>query len=185
MILASASPRRRQLLEQCGVEFTVFVPDAEELMPGGDLPLETLPEQNALIKAQAAAGKFPDELVLAADTMIIAGKRALGKPASLSESFEMLSFLSGKVHQVVTGIALVEAKRNICIHWSECAEVRFKTLTRSDIEQYTALVNTLDKAGAYAIQEHSELIIDCWSGDINCVIGLPLTVLKKHLQQLL
>ena len=86
---------------------------------------------------------------------------------------------------MVTGMALIELRRNICIHWSESAEVRFKILNSCDIERYIGLVNTLDKAGAYAIQEHGELIIDRWSGDINTVIGLPLTELKRYLQKLL
>ena len=92
---------------------------------------------------------------------------------------------SGKAHQVITGVALVWKEKNISEVWSEVSEVRFKTLSDELIAQYTAMVNTLDKAGAYAIQEHGDLIIDHFDGELENIIGLPLVRLKLQLRKLL
>ena len=97
----------------------------------------------------------------------------------------MLKMLSGKTHQVITGVALVWKEKNISEVWSEISEVRFKTLSDEAIAQYTAMVNTLDKAGAYAIQEHGDLIIDRFDGELENIIGLPLVRLKLQLRKLL
>ena len=93
----------------------------------------------------------------------------------------MLKMLSGKTHQVITGVALVWKEKNISEVWSEVSEVRFKTLSDELIAQYTAMVNTLDKAGAYAIQEHGDLIIESFQGDLDNVIGLPVASLLQKL----
>ena len=185
MILASRSPRRKELLSNCGVEFSIFDADVEELGAGSGIPLEQLPAENALLKARCAAEKFPSELILGADTMVVCNGGALGKPGSPDESFRMLKMLSGKTHQVITGVALVWKEKNISEVWSEVSEVRFKTLSDELIAQYTAMVNTLDKAGAYAIQEPGDLIIDHFDGELENIIGLPLVRLKLQLRKLL
>ena len=114
MILASRSPRRRELLRSCGVEFTIFDADVEELSPGMGVELADLPLHNAALKAGKAADIFPHEVVLAADTMVICGQQALGKPASPADAKRMLQLLSGKEHEVITGMALVCREKNIC-----------------------------------------------------------------------
>ena len=184
MILASRSPRRKELLRQCGVEFSVFASDVGELNSGSGVAVEALPAANAALKAAAVSELFPDEPVLGADTMVICDGRAFGKPADENESFRMLKALSGKSHQVITGVALYWKERHISEVWSETSWVHFKTLTDDTIWQYIRQVNTLDKAGAYAIQEYGELIISHVDGEIENVIGLPLANLKQRLQNL-
>ena len=185
MILASRSPRRKELLASCGVEFSIYDAAVKELTADCGVPIEQLPVQNALLKAQCVADRFPDELVLGADTMVICDGKALGKPGSLEESFRMLEMLSGKSHEVVTGVALVWKKKNFSEIWSGVSHVKFKHLSNEDIKEYTSLVNTLDKAGAYAVQEHGELIIDHFDGELENIIGLPLIRLKQLLDELL
>ena len=181
MILASCSPRRKELLKRCGVEFSVFVPQVDEVQPGCGISVKELPLHNAGLKAMAATEVFPQELVLGADTVVVCDDIMFGKPQSEADSFRMLTELSGKTHQVITGVALISKARQIREMWSEVTQVRFKNLSPADIENYISCVYTLDKAGAYAIQEHPDLIIDGYDGELENVIGLPL----KHLQTLL
>jgi septum formation protein len=117
--------------------------------------------------------------------MVICDGRALGKPGDLEESFRMLKMLSGKSHEVITGVALVCKGKNFSEVWREVSRVKFKLLSDADIREYTSLVNTLDKAGAYAVQEHGELIIDRFDGELENIIGLPLIRLKQLLHELL
>ena len=184
MILASRSPRRKELLARCGVEFYIYDAAVGELTPDSGIPVEKLPAANAELKAGSVAEKFPQELVLGADTMVICDGTAYGKPSDEKESFRMLKTLSGKTHQVITGIALIAKTRNICEVWDEVTHVHFKELSDDTIRQYLQQVYTLDKAGAYAIQEHGDLIIDHIDGEIENVIGLPLLRLKQRLQQI-
>lgn len=185
MILASRSPRRRELLCSCGAEFSIFEPDVDELQPGMGVELPALPQHNAALKAADVAARFPDELVLGADTMVICGEKALGKPASEAEAVAMLQMLSGKEHLVITGMALIWRERDICELWSEHTRVKFKELSPEVIKNYMELVDVSDKAGAYAIQEHGELIVESLDGEIENVIGLPLEKLKAYLKELL
>ena len=181
MILASCSPRRKELLKCCGVEFSVFAPQVDEYQAGCGIDIETLPQRNAELKAETVAEIFPQELVLGADTVVVCNGKMFGKPQSEAESFQMLSELSGKTHQVITGVALIAKAKKIKELWSEVTQVRFKVLSPREIRHYMSCVCTLDKAGAYAIQEYPGLIIDSYDGELENVIGLPL----KHLQTLL
>ena len=185
MILASRSPRRRELLSSCGVEFSIFDADVDELSPGMGVALADLPQHNAALKARKVADLFPQEIVLAADTMVICGAGALGKPASDADAVEMLQMLSGKSHDVVTGVALIWHEKGICELWSETTRVCFKELTPETIREYMRLVDVSDKAGAYAIQEHGDLIVASWHGELENVIGLPLVKLQKRLKELI
>ena len=181
LILASKSPRRSELLRRCGVDFSVKTLDARELTYFE--PLELLPEKNALIKASATAAVEPDSWVLGADTMIIFDGRAIGKPGSPAEAFEMLLDFSGRTHKVVTGLALINQARQITLSWSETSEVTFKTLAPETVDRYLASVEVMDKAGAYAIQEHGELIIEKFTGELENIIGLPLKKLQILLKE--
>lgn len=181
LILASKSPRRSELLRRCGVDFSVKALDARELTYFE--PLELLPEKNALIKASATAAVEPDSWVLGADTMIIFDGRAIGKPGSPAEAFEMLLDFSGRTHKVVTGLALINQARQITLSWSETSEVTFKTLAPETVDRYLASVEVMDKAGAYAIQEHGELIIEKFTGELENIIGLPLKKLQILLKE--
>ena len=181
LILASESPRRRELLKQLVSEFTVAAPGVDELEFGEDL--ETLPEKNAALKAQAVAEKFPEAFVLGADTAVFADNRMLGKPASREEAFQMLRLLSGRKHRVISGTALICRARKVCCTWSTLSEVSFAPLTPEKITGYMEKVKVLDKAGAYAIQEHPELLGAKWEGELENIIGLPLVKLKEVLKK--
>jgi septum formation protein len=181
-LLASLSPRRRELLRECSVDFTVKAVPVDELTETEDI--RTLPQQNALLKAAAAADIERGCWVLGADTMIVLENRAIGKPADLADAAEMLAGFSGRTHEVITGMALICREVDVCEVWSECSVVKFKKLTPEIIAGYLDKVEVLDKAGAYAIQEHGEMIVENFSGELENIVGLPLkklrTLLKKY-----
>ena len=176
LILASESPRRRELLSRLGVEFTVEPACVDELEEGNDLSL--LPEKNALLKANAVAERFPEHFVLGADTGVFCCGRMLGKPGDDEKAKEMLAMLSGRTHQVISGTALVCRRRNISLAWSSVSQVTFKKLSCDEIARYISAVHVLDKAGAYAIQEHPELLGAVIEGELENIIGLPLAKLS-------
>lgn len=182
LILASESPRRRELLKRIVPEFTVLSPQIEELEDGAEL--EKIPQENALLKAAAVADLYPEAFVLGADTAVFAGGKMLGKPASEAEAAAMLRSLSGRTHKVISGVALICRKKNWSSLWSVVSEVTFKELSSREIADYMAVVNVLDKAGAYAIQEHPELLGATWQGELENIIGLPLVKLQKILQEI-
>jgi septum formation protein len=139
---------------------------------------------NAQLKAAAVANLHPEALVLGADTTVAIDQRALNKPANLQEAREMLKLLSGREHTVHTGICLIH--KNAQFQESHCitAKVRFRNLSDEAIERYMGLVNTLDKAGAYGIQEGREIIIESFEPPISTIMGLPVEFLKERLSQL-
>lgn len=179
LILASESPRRRELLKRIVPEFTAVSPGVDELDMGRDL--RVLPEKNALLKAQAASEIYPQEWVIGADTAVFADEKMLGKPASPEEAAEMLALLSGRSHEVISGTALVCRTREICHVWSTVSRVHFKDLSEKEIREYMEKVHVLDKAGAYAVQEFPELLGARWEGELENIIGLPLIRLEELL----
>lgn len=181
LILASASPRRQNLLRRCGVDFTVQSVDIEELTGAGDIAL--VPEINARNKALAVASANPGCWVLGADTMIIFENRAIGKPANMAEAFALLKSFSGRTHEVITGMALLNKEEDIAEVWSCKSEVKFKKLSDAVIKEYLECVPVLDKAGAYAIQDHGELIVERFSGEMENIIGMPLKKLQLLLKK--
>lgn len=181
LILASESPRRRELLKRLKVPFRCVPAAVKELSEGGKP--EALPRRNALLKAACVAEKFPQAWVLGADTAVFAGARLLGKPASEEEAAEMLTLLQGREHKVVTGVALLCRDRRFRKSWSVVSEVSFAPLSRAQIAAYMAQVPVLDKAGAYAIQEHPELLGAAWTGELENIIGLPLVKLTRVLKE--
>ncbi len=178
LILASASPRRRELLEQIGVSFVIESSDVDEVVDAA-LPPEQQVQLLALQKAQAVAGKRKDGLVLGADTVVVNEGKLLGKPKDTAEAKAMLADLSGKWHQVMTAVALVDAangadqKQNV---WTsvEITNVKFRALTEDDIAAYVATGESMDKAGAYGIQGYGALLVERIEGCYNNVVGLPL-----------
>ena len=178
VILASESPRRRELLGSICKEFDICSSDTAEMSEGADIFL--LPELNAKLKAAAVAKQHPDDLVIGADTAIIFEGRFIGKPRDIEDAKELLSGFSGKKHFVVTGVAVIrEGKNPVDISYREISEIKFKEIDANTIERYLKLVNVLDKAGAYAIQEHGDMIIDNYSGELENIIGLPLQKLSE------
>jgi septum formation protein len=172
LILASASPRRADLLRELNFEFQVVPSNAPEIMDDHLSPFEIC-QLNAHRKARAVAKKFPDRLVLGADTLVFLGSEILGKPASKTEAQTMLEKLQGRTHQVVTGVTLMHLRTHREKLFAVSTDVRFRSLTPDEIGHYLSRVNPLDKAGAYAIQEHGELIVEEISGSFTNVVGLP------------
>lgn len=180
VILASASPRRAELLRQLQPEFQIVPSDAEEMFEEHLSPQE-LCQLNAHRKARAVAKKIPDALVLGADTLVFLGSEILGKPASLAEAERMLASLQGKTHQVVTGVSLIHLRGYRERLFAVSTDVTFHPLTAEQIKDYIARVNPLDKAGAYAIQEHGDKIVSEISGSFSNVVGLPVERVEEEL----
>lgn len=181
MVLASASPRRQELLRQCGVAFDVVPASVTECEPEHLTTIETC-LLNAHRKARHVAKRYPDRLVLAADTLVALGPRRFGKPANRDEAFRMLTELAGHDHEVVTGVTLIELRRHRERLFAETTVVSFRPLEADRIREYLTRVDPLDKAGAYAIQEHGELLVEGIRGSYSNVVGLPLERLFEELR---
>lgn len=182
-LLASASPRRTELLRAAGVPHTVMVAAVTEHEDPRTDPREMV-LHNARLKAAAVARSHPDALVLGADTTVALGDRALNKPADLAESRAMLRSLSGREHTVHTGVCLLGPALGIDEVHDVTAWVRFRSLSEGDITRYQALVNTLDKAGAYGIQEGREIIIADYQAPLSTIMGLPVEFVRERLASL-
>ena len=180
VILASESPRRRDLLKRLRVPFKCVPAEVTELTGGPDPA--SLPRRNALLKASCVAARFPGDWVIGADTGILAGGRLLGKPGSEAEAAAMLAMLQGTAHEVITGVAVICRERRFRKSWSVRTSVSFAPLTEEMIARYMKEVFVLDKAGAYAIQEHPELLGARWRGELENIIGLPLVKLSAVLK---
>lgn len=180
LILASASPRRRELLTQLGVAFDVVVAEVTEHEEASTDP-RVMVAHNAALKADWVAARHPRAVVLGADTTVFIEGTALNKPRNGTEARAMLRRLSGRTHTVFTGLAVRRAEDGLRIDEGVATEVTFKVLDEAVIETYLARVNTLDKAGGYAIQEHGELIVAGQRGSLTNVIGLPIESTKQIL----
>jgi septum formation protein len=180
LILASASPRRAELLRQLGVKFTVVPSDATEVHDD-HLTAREISQLNAYRKARVVAKKFPDALVLGADTLVYLGTALLGKPADLENAFHMLQQLAGRTHEVVTAICLLHLRTHRQKLFFESTAVTFRALDAVNIRRYLAKVTPLDKAGAYAIQEEGDLIVERIAGSYTNVVGLPVEKLREEL----
>lgn len=179
-ILASASPRRAELLRQLGLEFKTLPSDATEVFDEQLSPLEVC-QLNAHRKARAVAGKNPGALVLGADTLVFLGREIFGKPRNPGEAERMLAKLQGRTHQVVTGVSLIHLRARRERIFAVSTDVTFRPLTARQIRSYLSKMNPLDKAGAYAIQAHGDLIVEKISGSYTNVVGLPLEKLRAEL----
>lgn len=182
LILASNSPRRRELLLSLGIPFAVEAADIEEIELLDD-PRE-VPLRNAERKAAAVAARHPYDPVLGADTVIVFRDAVIGKPRDEADALRILLSLAGKTHEVVTGLALLRGADGFRRIWRETTRVTFKPFGRETAERYLSLVSVLDKAGAYAIQESGEFLVESVDGSIENVIGLPLERLQEELMRL-
>jgi septum formation protein len=181
LILASASPRRAELLRQLNLDFQVVPGDAAEILDDQLSPLE-LCQLNAHRKARIVAKKRPDALVLGADTLVFLGDEIMGKPADVAEARRMLARLQGQTHQVVTGVSLIHLRAYRERTFAVSTDVMFRPLTAEQINDYLSKMNPLDKAGAYAIQEHGDTIVSKISGSFSNVVGLPMEKLNEEIQ---
>jgi septum formation protein len=176
IILASASPRRADILKKYGISFRQFSSNAEET---GSLYPESAAMNNAGIKALDISAKFPKGIVLGADTVIEFGDQIIGKPADVEDAVRILKTLSGKTHFVTTGVTLLYPPKHVEIVFAEVSTITFKRIDETVIRDYISKVNVLDKAGAYALQEFPELIIESVNGDPENVIGLPYRAIES------
>ncbi len=179
LILASQSPRRKDLLLSTGLDFDIVVRPADEIQDATMEP-EQLCLYNAGLKADAVAREFPDATVIGADTLVFLGREPLGKPRDHDDAVRMLTMLSGKRHSVCTGVCMRSPLGDINL--PVVTKVQFKELSPDTITRYLELVHVLDKAGSYAFQEHGSMIIESIDGDANNVIGLPVDALMKYLK---
>ena len=183
IILASASPRRTELLTQMGVSYRVIPADVDETVDQPLSPAEMVREL-AFRKASAISALYPSALVIGADTLVAYGEHILGKPNSSEHAFEMLSLLNGKCHDVYTGVALICSAGNINITSSECSQVCFRQVDQQLLRRYIATGEPMDKAGAYAIQGHGAVLVEKVVGCYNNVVGLPTALLSGYLEKL-
>jgi len=181
LILASGSPRRRELLAGAGFEFEVVNPDVVEIATP-ELSITEVTTANATRKALAVARSFPDAVVLGADTLVALEGEAIGKPADLADAFLTLQRLSGREHQVCTSVAVRSAQRSQS--FPVISHVQFRSLTDEEIRAYFAKVNPLDKAGAYGAQGHGTEIIQRIRGSYTNVVGLPMDETIEALRRL-
>jgi len=183
MILASGSPRRRELLAQAGYAFTVQAADIDESIRGGEEPEEYV-RRLALEKAQAVAEREPDAVVIGSDTTVVLDGAILGKPVDAVEARAMLERLSGRVHQVHTGIAAVSAGSVHAVSHVETTHVTFGVIPEAELEHYLATGDSLDKAGAYGIQGYAARWIPRIDGCYFNVMGLPVAATVALLERL-
>lgn len=180
-ILASASPRRKELLEVMGIDFEILVSEADEGSVPRDVPPKLYVQELALLKAAATAKtalKSRQSFIISADTIVTLDGEILGKPSDGETAKNMLKALSGREHEVYTGYCIMRLADGKTVCNSVCTQVKFKELTYSTIDAYIATGEPMDKAGAYGIQGKGSVLIDSISGDYFNVVGLPISALS-------
>lgn len=180
IILASASPRRKELLQLAGVEFTVDVDDADETLEEGILP-ENAVKRLAEIKAKAVFEKHFDDIVIGADTVVSVDDQILGKPKDYNEANEMLNLLSGRKHFVFTGVCIMSKEKTVV--FSQKTTVEFYSLSQSEIDEYISSGDCFDKAGSYGIQTNGCTLVKGIEGDYFNVVGLPVAETVRKLKE--
>jgi septum formation protein maf len=184
LLLASGSPRRRELLDSLGIKVEhAQLHDVDESYPADMSPMK-VPEYLSRLKSQAYRSELADdEVLVTADTVVVLDGKVLGKPVDEAEAKAMLRSLSGRVHQVVTGVTLATSSRSVT--FSEVTDVEFDTLSDSEIDYYVANFKPFDKAGAYGIQEWIGYVgVKGIRGDYYNVMGLPVNSLCRHLKSI-
>lgn len=172
VILASASPRRKQLLREIGLKFEVIPsnesePDQPHLSPG------EWAMRQALAKSRDVAKRFPNAVVIGADTIVVLGRKVYNKPKDMADAKRMLRELCGHTHRVITGVCVLHAKAHRKLLFAETTHVTFRKLNDRQIAAYLRRIHPLDKAGAYAAQEHGSAIIERVEGSFANVVGFP------------
>ncbi|MBA3544379.1 MAG: septum formation protein Maf [Chthoniobacterales bacterium] len=180
LLLASASPRRRQLLAEAGFDFEVSAPEVDEIS-SSQFTLREATTWNALRKGLTVARAHPDRVVLAADTLVALEERVIGKPADLEEAADLLRLLSGRTHFVATGVFVGHLRQGQSLTFAVISRVVFKKLSAPMIADYLKLIDPLDKAGGYAAQGEGAVIIARIVGSRSNVIGLPLEKTRRAL----
>ena len=180
IILASGSPRRRELMGLYGVPFTVRAADIDETMDPAKSPFDEVARVSRR-KAEAVS-RQPDDVVIAADTIVVCGEKVLGKPHSREAAADMLRTLSGSTHQVMTGCTVLRGSR--AETFTQVTQLHFRALSEAEIDAYIATGEPMDKAGAYGIQGGAALFCEGMTGDYYNVMGLPVCRLQQSLRRL-
>ena len=179
IILASASPRRKELLTTAGVEFEVLVSEADETIPEG-----TAPRDAAMMTAEKkalAVAENRDGIVIGADTIVVIDGKILGKPKDEADAFGMLRLLSGREHEVITGVCITDGEKTE--KFAQVSKVRFYDLTDDEITAYVATKECNDKAGAYGIQGKGCVLVESIEGDYFNIVGLPVAATVRALKK--
>ena len=182
IILASASPRRKEILEKTGLQFIVDAGDYEEDL-SLRMPARRLARYLSCEKAKAVAEKYKNAIIIAADTIISLDDKVFGKPHTNSEAIKMLNILNGRDHDVITGFTIMDTGEGQSVSRSVVTKVYFRKMTIREIEAYVRTGEPLDKAGAYAIQGIGAAIVKKIEGDYNNVVGLPVDALSRALRK--
>ncbi len=182
IVLASASPRRKELLSKLYNKFEIIPADIDETLPD-DIGVEFAPMYLAATKADLIASKYPNDLIIAADTVVICDGKLFGKPKDENDAREMLSTLSGKTHKVITGCCISIGEQTTC--FAEESYVTFFKLEKEEIDEYIQSKEPMGKAGAYAIQGLGALLVEKIEGDYSNIVGLPIARLKREIKDLL
>ena len=181
IILASGSPRRRELMALLNQPFEVITSHAPESAPEHMTPGETC-QLNAYRKARAVAKQHPDAIVIGADTEVARGLEVFGKPGNRRDAEAMLGRLQGRSHRVITGVCILHLRQHRQTSFAEFTRVRFHRLSPSQRKHYLDSIDPLDKAGAYAIQENGHQIVESIEGSFSNVVGLPVSRLAEELE---
>jgi septum formation protein len=182
LVLASSSPRRRELLQTLGNPFTIQTSDVDETTGPGLSPKEVV-EELAMRKARAVAATRKEGIVLGSDTIVVLDDQILGKPADEADAFRMLSMLQGREHTVYSGVALVDAATGQAEVSHSHTQVRIRPLSETEIKSYISTREPMDKAGSYAIQGIGATIVEGITGDYFTVVGLPLCLTANMLSR--
>lgn len=178
IILASSSPRRKELLTTAGIEFEIHVKEVDETIPEGTFPVEAA-KMTAAKKAAAVADDFKDCIVIGADTIVVANGRILGKPKDEADAKSMLRMLSGIEHEVITGVCII--RNGESDSFAQISKVKFYDLTDEEIISYVATKEPMDKAGAYGIQGLGCKLVEKIEGDYFNIVGLPVAEVCRRL----
>ena len=181
LILASQSPRRRQLMEQIGLSFTVKIADIDETMDPSKPPEAQVAEVSARKAAAIAETSRPEDVIIAADTIVVVDDTILGKPHSKEDAKAMLNLLSGRSHRVMTGVTVCRGEESVS--HTEITEIRFRALSDAEIDAYVESGDPMDKAGSYGIQNAAAIFVSGMHGDYFNVMGLPLCSLTQLLRR--
>ena len=183
IILASQSPRRKELLDLADIKHKVIVSNVDEIINPELSPVDIV-EDLAIQKATAIANAYTDMTVIGADTIVVSDSKILGKPTTEQEAYEMLKSLSGKTHQVMTAVSIINVEKDLCTSFVNTTDVTFYHMTDDWINSYIATKEPMDKAGAYGIQGKGFELVRSISGDYYSVMGLPIAQLKRTLNLL-
>ncbi len=182
IILASASPRRKELLETAGLSFEICVKDVDETVPDGTAPIEAA-KMTAAKKALATAESHKNDIVIGADTIVVANGKILGKPKDKDDAQAMLKMLSGIEHEVITGVCLVCDGK--AISFAQVSKVKFYNLSDEEIHAYVETKEPMDKAGAYGIQGKGCVLVEKIEGDYFNIVGLPVAKVVREINKLI